>query len=75
MLLDQLHKNRLAGSSLFIEEIIILDSPSSSESSMESTANPLNVKMFITWCVPLARKLTRQKWEVEIPRHPQLGSI
>lgn len=55
-MLDSLHKKWLADSSLVIEEIVIRDSPSLSESSMDYVVNPPSSESLIPPVYSLIKK-------------------
>lgn len=60
-LLDRLHKQWQVGSSLITKEITILDSPSPSESSIESTVNPPSVEMVISLVPSPTKKILKEE--------------
>ncbi|CAI9297956.1 unnamed protein product [Lactuca saligna] len=60
-LLEQLHRKRLAGSSLVIEEATISNYPSQSESNMDSAVNPYGIDTDVLVVPSLTKKIVKME--------------
>lgn len=66
-LLERLHRKRLAGSVMVIEEATIPNYPSQSESSMDSTANPSSVYIIVLVVPPLTKNIVKTEHDNRKP--------
>ncbi|CAH1425502.1 unnamed protein product [Lactuca virosa] len=68
-LLEWLHRKRLAGSVMVIEEATIPNYPSQLESSMDSTANPSSVYIIVLVVPPLTKNIVKTEHDNRKPSY------